>query len=66
MKMSWDFEYNMRKESIAKRLDVTIGYKKTWLAQVRRMSWKRIRRKDRSISSSPMRLERDNQDTEWK
>ena len=27
VKMSWDFEYNMRKESTAKRPDVTIEYK---------------------------------------
>ena len=25
--MSWDFEYNMRKESTARRPDVTIEYK---------------------------------------
>ena len=27
MKMSWDFQYNMRKESTARRPDVTVEYK---------------------------------------
>ena len=47
---TWDFEYNTRKESTARRPDVTIEYKERNAIHLvdmtcpsDRMSWKRIR-----------------------
>ena len=63
----------MRKESTARRPDVTIKYiekKAIYLVDMafsnEKNALEKIERKDRSISNSPLRLERVNQDTQWK
>ena len=63
----------MRKESNARRRDVTIEYMERKVIHLVDMAFsneknalEKIERKDRSISNSPLRLERVNQDTEWK
>ena len=63
----------MRKESTARRPDVTIKYiekKVIYLVDMafsnEKNALEKIERKDRSISNSPLRLERDDQDTELK
>ena len=72
--MSWNIKYNTRKESTARRPDVTINYterKVIHMIDMASLSVKNVLAKNkekrhRSISSSPLRLERDDQDTECK
>ena len=73
VKMSWYFEHKMKKESTARRSDVTIQYKEIKVIHLvdmncpsRKNALEKMRRKNRSISSSPLRIDRDEQDTEWK
>ena len=73
VKMSWDFEYNMRKESTARRPDVTIEYKERKVIHLVDMicpSEKNVLEKNKEkrhkYQQLALRLERDDQDTEWK
>ena len=66
VKMRWDFEYNMRKESTARWSDVTIEYMERKVVHLVDMVCpseknvlEKITKKDRCISSSPLRLKRD-------
>ena len=68
--MSWDFEYNMRKESTARRPDVTLEYKERKVIQLVNMaclSEKNVLEKNKKKRQKYQQLlERDDQDTEWK
>ena len=73
MKISWDFEYNMRKESTARRPDVTIEYKERKVIHSVDMTCpsekyvleKNKEKRQKYQQLSPLRLESDDQDTKW-